>query len=274
MKPGPQFTIECPFDTGCWGHLDQMLRGYLAECPLSAQRRNRLLVAVSEAVMNGVCHGAPPVRVQIATDEESVQLWIRDSGAGFRTDTALPDTAKESGRGVPLMERLVDEFRAESNESGTTVWLKMHLDRPSVQQYSNLRRKSYDDLADMDKEEASMKVEVKRDGETAHLKLRGRLDLDSSAAVKEEIRRCLSQGYVRLVLDLEAVEFINSSGLGALVSALKEIRLAKGRLVVCRLAPYVREIFEITQLSHIFEIYATEGEALEALTAERARAKV
>jgi len=119
-----------------------------------------------------------------------------------------------------------------------------------------------------------MKIEVKRNGDSAQLMLKGRLDLESSASVKEEIRRSLGQGCVKLVLNLQGVEFINSSGLGALVSALKEIRLAKGRLVVCRLAPYVREIFEITQLSHIFEIYATEGEALEALGREKSRASV
>jgi len=63
-------------------------------------------------------------------------------------------------------------------------------------------------------------------------------------------------------LSLAEVDFINSSGLGVLVSIMKEIRLNKGRLTLSNLASYVQEIFEITQLSHIFEIYVTEEEAI------------
>jgi len=65
-------------------------------------------------------------------------------------------------------------------------------------------------------------------------------------------------------LNLANVEFINSSGLGSLVSIMKEARLNKGRLTFSNLANYVQEIFEITQLSHIFEIFATEEEALNS----------
>ncbi len=101
-----------------------------------------------------------------------------------------------------------------------------------------------------------MTVDVVRDGQVTHLKLRGRLDLDSSGALKGEIRRCLAQGELCLLLDMTAVEFINSSGLGILVSALKDVRLARGRLVLCNLARYLREIFEITQLARVFEICA------------------
>ena len=65
-------------------------------------------------------------------------------------------------------------------------------------------------------------------------------------------------------LNLSQVDFINSSGLGSLVSIMKEVRLQKGRFTLSNLASYVQEIFEITQLSHIFEIFATEEEALSS----------
>jgi anti-anti-sigma regulatory factor len=48
---------------------------------------------------------------------------------------------------------------------------------------------------------------------------------------------------------------------------LKEVRLARGRLVLCNLARYVREIFEITQLARVFELCATEQEGYDALVA-------
>ncbi|MEA2030405.1 MAG: STAS domain-containing protein, partial [candidate division Zixibacteria bacterium] len=72
------------------------------------------------------------------------------------------------------------------------------------------------------------------------------------------------QGKFAVHLNLNGVEFINSSGLGTLVSIMKLTRIKKGRLTLSNLASYVQEIFDITQLSHIFEIYDTEEEALNS----------
>jgi anti-anti-sigma factor len=102
------------------------------------------------------------------------------------------------------------------------------------------------------------------------LNLKGRLDFATSNSLKEEILRHITESRNRILLNMSQIDFVNSSGLGSLVSILKEIRLAKGRLALCNLATYVQEIFEITQLSHIFEIYDAEPDALEAL-AEPAR---
>ena len=94
------------------------------------------------------------------------------------------------------------------------------------------------------------------------LSLSGRLDLASGATLKEAVKAVTDQECVAVHLNLAKVEFINSSGLGSLVSIMKEMRILKGRLTLSDLAGYVQEIFDITQLSHIFEIFATESEAL------------
>ncbi|MFQ5498230.1 MAG: STAS domain-containing protein [Candidatus Zixiibacteriota bacterium] len=94
------------------------------------------------------------------------------------------------------------------------------------------------------------------------LTLSGRLDLASGTTLKEHIKGLIENEKTLVHLNLTDVEFINSSGLGAMVSIMKEVRLRKGRLTISNLASYVQEIFEITQLSHIFEIFATEEEAL------------
>jgi anti-sigma B factor antagonist len=99
-----------------------------------------------------------------------------------------------------------------------------------------------------------------RDNVTA-LQLEGRMDLNSSSQLKKRVKDYLGQGKTSIILDLSDVNFINSSGLGTLVSILKDVRMVKGRMVLCNLAQYVQEVFEITQLSHIFEIYPTAEEA-------------
>jgi anti-sigma B factor antagonist len=104
-----------------------------------------------------------------------------------------------------------------------------------------------------------------RDAATATvLRLDGRLDMATGTALKAEIKKLIDKEKTAIHLNLAGVEFINSSGLGALVSIMKETRLRKGRLTLSNLATYVQEIFEITQLSHIFEIYATEEEAISS----------
>jgi len=95
--------------------------------------------------------------------------------------------------------------------------------------------------------------------------LEGRLDLNSSSEVKQRVKGSLDDGAINVILDLSNVEFINSSGLGTLVSILKDVRMVQGKLVLCCLAQYVQEIFEITQLSHIFEIFQSEEEAAASM---------
>jgi anti-sigma B factor antagonist len=118
--------------------------------------------------------------------------------------------------------------------------------------------------------EAQMEITSMENQSSLVLNLKGRLDFATSNTLKEEILRHITEGRNRILLNMSQIDFVNSSGLGTLVSILKEIRLAKGRLALSNLATYVQEIFEITQLSHIFEIYDSEPDALEAL-AEPAR---
>jgi len=107
-----------------------------------------------------------------------------------------------------------------------------------------------------------MKIARNQSGNVTVLALSGRLDLASGATLKEQAQQEFEVGNVNIHLNLAKVDFINSSGLGALVSLMKETRLKHGRLTMSNLAAYVTEIFEITQLSHIFEIYQTEEAAI------------
>lgn len=107
-----------------------------------------------------------------------------------------------------------------------------------------------------------MEITKKEENSVAVLSLKGRLDLASGAGLKDEIKALMEKEQIFIHLNLAEVDFINSSGLGVLVSIMKEIRLHKGRLTLSDLASYVQEIFEITQLSHIFEIFTSEREAV------------
>jgi anti-sigma B factor antagonist len=111
-----------------------------------------------------------------------------------------------------------------------------------------------------------MEIKTESQGPYTTLRVAGRLDLNSSTSLKEKIKSLLSEGIVNLVIDMGGVDFINSSGLGTLVSILKDVRMVKGKMVLCNLGRYVNEIFEITQLSHIFDLFPNEKEAAAFVT--------
>ncbi len=111
-----------------------------------------------------------------------------------------------------------------------------------------------------------MELQVETVGEVEVIAATGRLDLVGANSLKDFIRRRLQDNRVQLVLNMKNVDFINSSGLGAMVSILKDVRLAGGRLALSDLASYVKEIMAITQLINVFEIYETQDEALKTFT--------
>lgn len=106
-----------------------------------------------------------------------------------------------------------------------------------------------------------MDIVCSRRDDIAVLTLSGKLDLGNAGEVKTRVKSLLEDQQKIIHFDMTAVDFINSSGLGAMVSMMKEIRMHQGRLTLSNLAPYVKEIFDITQLSNVFEIYPTVEEA-------------
>ena len=92
--------------------------------------------------------------------------------------------------------------------------------------------------------------------------MNGRLDLVNANALKDTIRQRLAEQRVNIVIDLENVHFINSSGIGALISILRDVRLSGGRLTLCQMAPYLEEIFVLTGLTRVFDSYSTVEDAV------------
>ncbi|MBI2885908.1 MAG: STAS domain-containing protein [Chloroflexi bacterium] len=91
------------------------------------------------------------------------------------------------------------------------------------------------------------------------MRLTGRLDLVSAGEVKELLARTVAQGHRRLVLDLGATSFIDSSGLGAIIGSLKAARLAGGDLRITRPGQQARVVLELTTLDRDAEALPERG---------------
>lgn len=97
----------------------------------------------------------------------------------------------------------------------------------------------------------------------------GEVDLHSAPRLRDELTRALeSSAPPRVIVDLAGVSFIDSTGIGVLVGALKRAREAKGELAFCSANARVERVFEITGLLKVLPIYPTRLSAANALSAK------
>src|SRR5258707_15384960 len=90
----------------------------------------------------------------------------------------------------------------------------------------------------------------------------GRLDVAGAPALKDAVSEAVKNGQPRLVIDMEGVSFVDSSGLGSVVAALKQVRSSKGDLRLAAPNPQVRGVLGLTTLDRGFPYYAPGQEAL------------
>ena len=96
------------------------------------------------------------------------------------------------------------------------------------------------------------------------LKLEGRLDASSAKDLKEKVSSLTKENHIKLIIDMGAVDFIDSSGLGSLVSSLRTVNKLGGDIKITALQDQVRAIFELTRLHRIFGIYEDNGAAAKS----------
>ena len=102
----------------------------------------------------------------------------------------------------------------------------------------------------------------RRPGGIAIVRLGGRLDLLSAAEFRQRLAQAVAEGNRRLIVDLAEVPFVDSSGLGALISGLKTARLAGGDLRIARPTDQARSLLELTVLDRVLRPYPSIEEAL------------
>jgi len=93
-----------------------------------------------------------------------------------------------------------------------------------------------------------------------------RIDAMWASAFKEEIATRIEKGHHRLVLDLSDVDFVDSSGLGALVACLKRVG-PLGTIAIVGTKGVVSKLFELTKMDRVFPLYDTVDAAIEHMSA-------
>ncbi|OSO94292.1 anti-anti-sigma factor [Cylindrospermopsis raciborskii CENA303] len=100
----------------------------------------------------------------------------------------------------------------------------------------------------------------KNDETVIVLSLAGRLDITTAWQLKLRLDECTNKSR-RVFVNLEGVNFIDSSGLTALVAGMRNVDKLKGTFRICNIHPDAKLVFEVTMMDTVFEICETQEEA-------------
>lgn len=98
------------------------------------------------------------------------------------------------------------------------------------------------------------------------LELSGRFDTYTAGAVRQWLDEAIVADPVNIVVNLQEVDFVDSTALATLVQGVKNCRQHNGDLRLCAVQQSVRMVFELTRLDSFFEIYLQEDEAVKAFS--------
>ena len=90
-----------------------------------------------------------------------------------------------------------------------------------------------------------------------------RLDASQSPAFKRDIAPVLTANS-KVIFDLSELQFVDSTGLGTIVSCLKMLNASGGDLKLCGMSKSIRALFELVRMHRVFDIYNSKGEAAGA----------
>ena len=117
----------------------------------------------------------------------------------------------------------------------------------------------------------SMKTRIRQANGVTIVDCRRRIVLGEECAVlRDAVRELLSKGQTKILLNLGDVNYIDSSGIGQLVSAFTTVRNQGGELKLLNLTKKVHDVLQITKLYTVFDVKDDEAGAIKSFSAEAA----
>lgn len=95
--------------------------------------------------------------------------------------------------------------------------------------------------------------------------LEGRLDVSVANEVEENLADLIDNGgHTKVLLNMKDVDYMSSSGFRACISTLRKLNSKDGALKICNIKPAVKRIFDVIELTSLFDIAETEEQALSS----------
>ena len=111
-----------------------------------------------------------------------------------------------------------------------------------------------------------MEINLKEEGGIAIVAVKGRLDADSASEAEKTVNGILEGDTNRMLFDLGALDYLSSAGLRVLLSAAKEIKRRDGKIVLCSLNAFVKEIFEVSGFESLIPLADSVESGIKVLS--------
>ncbi len=109
-----------------------------------------------------------------------------------------------------------------------------------------------------------LSLETRQENNRTIIEVGGEIDVYTAPKLREAITGLVDEGQRDLIIDLEQVEFMDSTGLGVLVGGLKRVRTHEGSLELVCTQERLLKIFRITGLGKVFAIHGSQADAMAA----------
>ncbi len=111
----------------------------------------------------------------------------------------------------------------------------------------------------------SVKLNTRQIGDVSVVDVAGRITLgEGSSALRDSVREMVSKGQKKILLNLGEVSYIDSSGIGELVSAFTTVTNGGGQLKLLNLTKRVKDLLQITKLYTVFDVHDSEVTAIRS----------
>lgn len=109
-----------------------------------------------------------------------------------------------------------------------------------------------------------MEIRLEQQDAISVFKINGRLDSNTSQGFEEKIFNAITDGSKQMVIDFKEIDYISSAGLRVILKATKALNREKGKIMLCSMQDYVKEVFEIAGFDAFLPIVEDREEALKS----------
>jgi anti-sigma B factor antagonist len=97
-------------------------------------------------------------------------------------------------------------------------------------------------------------------------KINGQLNSNTSQGLEDKLIRAIDGGSKSMIIDFKNLDYISSAGLRVILKAIKALKREDGKIMLCDMQDYVKEVFEISGLDSLMPIFGSMGDALDAFS--------
>ncbi|MBI2818034.1 MAG: anti-sigma factor antagonist [Acidobacteria bacterium] len=247
-----ELTLESNVESA--GLAESLVAGFAQAAGFNELECQQIGLAIREAVANAALHGNrcdenKTVSLTADLQPSCLGVSVRDEGEGFKLDEVKDplnndNLLRDSGRGIFLVRACMNDFTVRRLEPcGTEIFMMKHFSKEAQNMNLTTSSRQVDGVTVVD--------------------VTGRIVLgEESSTLRESLKSLAANGQKKVLLNLAGVTYIDSSGLGALVSGFTTITGQQGQMKLVNLTNKVHDLLQITKLLTVFEVYTDEATAI------------